>query len=239
MNSFSTQQKAEILSGRHGLDLRNQDCIELMASFPDKYFDLAIVDPPYGIGMDNQTVRTKPNRPNTYIKGGGTSQYDDTDWDSQRPDSTYFQELFRVSSHQIIWGSNYFNSMLPDGFGFIYWDKKMGDNSFSSGEIAFCSLQIKASCFSFPSMRVAGTRIHPTQKPVELYHWLLDKYAKPGMRILDTHLGSAASAIACYDRGYSLIGSEISSIYYPKLIDRVFQHIVNTPAQNDIAEFFG
>lgn len=213
------------------ITITNEDCMELMARTPDKYFDLSIVDPPYGINMDNQYVRTKPSRPNTKIKGAGKPMYKESKWDNERPTKQYFDELFRVSKEQIIWGSNYFNSMLPDGFGFIYWDKMMGDNYFSSGEIAFCSMQVKASSCQFPSMRVAGTRIHPTQKPTALYRFLLDRYAKPiqdkldrPMRIFDSHLGSGSIAIACHDYGFDLTACELDTDYFAAAMKRLHQH---------------
>ena len=206
------------------IEITNEDNMALMARYPDNYFDLAIVDPPYGIGMDNQKVRTKPNRPNTY-KRIGESQYKENNWDNTIPNEAYFSELFRVSVNQIIWGANYFTDFIPRGFGWIYWDKQMGDNQFSSGEFAFQSLQIKSSSFSEPSMRVHGTRIHPTQKPVALYKWLLDKYAKEGDKILDTHGGSCSLAIACHDYGYELTCCELDVDYYNKAVERIKNHV--------------
>lgn len=205
------------------LTITNEDNMTLMARYPDKYFELAIVDPPYGIGMDNQVVRAKPSRPNSYLRNG-EYQYKKSNWDSESPNGEYFKELFRVSKNQIIWGANYFCEFMPSGFGWIYWDKQMGDNNFSSGEFAFQSMQIKASCFSQPSMRVKGTRIHPTQKPVALYKWLLDKYAKPGDKILDTHLGSGSIAIACHDYGYDLTACELDKEYFETAMIRIKQH---------------
>lgn len=205
------------------LDIRNCDNMELMAQFPDKYFDVAIVDPPYGINMDNQKVRVKPNRPNTYLKAG-KEQYKKADWDKFAPTKKYFNELFRVSKNQIIWGSNYFCEFIPSGKGWIYWDKQMGDNNFSSGEFAYQSMQIKSSSYSTPSMRVAGTRIHPTEKPIHLYKWLLDKYAKKGDKILDTHLGSGSIAIACHDYKFDLTACELDKEYFDKAMERIKNH---------------
>ena len=195
----------------------------MMARYPDGYFDLAIVDPPYGIGMDNQKIRTKPNRPNTYLRKG-ESQYKSAKWDDFAPDETFFHELFRVCKNQIIWGANYFCQHIPNGYGWIYWDKQMGENQFSSGEFAFQSIQKKSSSVSIPSMRVENTRIHPTQKPVALYKWLLHNYAKPGDKILDTHLGSASIAIACHDYGYDLTGCELDPEYFAAAMKRVEAH---------------
>lgn len=218
------------------IELLNVDCMEYMAGLPDKAFDLAIVDPPYGIGMDNQHVRVKPNRPNSYARAG-EAQYKESSWDRAIPDASYFNELRRVSSHQIVWGANYFCQHLPSGFGWIYWDKQMGEgNGFSTGEFAFQSIQQRSNAFSEPSMRVAGTRIHPTQKPVALYRWLLENYAKPGQRILDTHGGSMSIAIACDIEGFDLTLCEIDRDYFEAGKKRLEQHqaqprMFNAPEQ--------
>jgi len=193
------------------------DCMELMAKYPDNYFDLAVVDPPYGIGMDNQKVRTKPNRPNTYLRAN-QNQYNVSNWDLKPPNKEYFTELFRVSKNQIIWGANYFCKSIPNGKGWIYWDKQMGDNNFSSGEFAYQSFQVKSSFFSFPSIRDAGFggRIHPTQKPIQLYDWIFNKYAKEGQNILDTHLGSGSSRISANKANLNFVGCEIDKEYFDK-----------------------
>lgn len=206
------------------ISVYNCDCMELLRQTPDNYYSLALVDPPYGIGMDNQIVRTKPNRPNTYLREN-KDQYKIAKWDNFPPEKHYFTELFRVSKNQIIWGANYFCEFIPSGKGWVYWDKQMGDNNFSSGEFAYQSIQVKASSFSFPSMRVKGTRIHPTQKPVALYKWLLDKYAKQGDKILDTHLGSMSIAIACADYDFEMVGCELDPDYYNAGIKRLRNHI--------------
>jgi site-specific DNA-methyltransferase (adenine-specific) len=208
------------------IQITNEDNMLLMARYPDNYFELAIVDPPYGIGMDNQKVRVKPNRPNTYLRAN-ENQYNISNWDNEIPNKEYFNELFRVSKNQIIWGANYFCKFIPNGKGWIYWDKQMGDNNFSSGEFAFQSFQIKSSSYSFPSIRDAGFggRIHPTQKPVSLYKWLLDKYAKQGDKILDTHLGSGSIAIACHDYGFDLTACELDKEYYDKAMERLNNHM--------------
>ena len=197
------------------INLHNVDCMEYMAGLPDKAFDLAIVDPPYGIGMDNQRVRVKPNRPNTYARAGDLQYRSAGAWDDSRPEPEYFNELFRVSQYQIIWGANYFCEHLPSGKGWIYWDKQMGEgNGFSTGEFAYQSIQQRSNSFSVPSMRVAGTRIHPTQKPVALYRWLLQNYAKPGDTILDTHGGSMSIALACDIEGFDLDLCELDKDYF-------------------------
>jgi site-specific DNA-methyltransferase (adenine-specific) len=197
-----------------------------MADKPDGYFDLAIVDPPYGIGMDNQKVRTKPNRPNTYLRKG-EYQYLGGGWDDEQPNAEYFKQLFRVSRNQIIWGANYFCEFLPSGFGWIFWDKQMGENQFSAGEFAFQSIQIKSAMFSHPSMRVQNTRIHPTQKPVALYDWILQNYAKEGDLILDTHVGSGSSRIAAYKGGFNFVGFEIDPEYYALQEARFREFVMN------------
>ena len=202
----------------------NIDCMEAMSQMKDNEYDLAIVDPPYGIGMDNQKVRTKPDRPNTYLRKGET-QYKNSEWDNAPPRKKYFTDLFRVSKNQIIWGANYFTQNIPNGRGWIYWDKQMGDNQFSSGEFAYQSIYIKSSFFSWPSMRVNGTRIHPTQKPVALYKWLLKNYAKEGDKILDTHLGSGSSRIAAHEMGYTFTGYEIDKDYFEAQEKRFANHI--------------
>jgi site-specific DNA-methyltransferase (adenine-specific) len=205
------------------IKLYNADCMEVMKTFKDKQFDLAIVDPPFGIGMDNQKVRTKPNRPNSYLRAG-ENQYKESKWDDSAPNQDYFKELFRISKNQIIWGANYFPQYMPSGRGWIYWDKQMGENLFSSGEFAFQSLQVKSSFFSCPSMRVAGTRIHPTQKPVQLYKWLLKNYAKEGDTILDTHFGSLSIGIACHDMKFDLTAIELDKDYYEQAKERLINH---------------
>jgi site-specific DNA-methyltransferase (adenine-specific) len=176
------------------------DCIEGMKQFPDKYFELAIVDPPYGIDINSS------GRLGHY---GGKGKK----WDSQTPDDDYFKELFRVSENQIIWGGNYFN--LPPTRCFLIWDKKQPENvSFASCEYAWTSFDASAKTFYMSPMNVLEERIHPTQKPTRLYKWILSRYAKQGDKILDTHVGSASSLIACYDMGFDYIGFEIDEDYY-------------------------
>ena len=213
------------------LNITNEDNMLLMARYPDKYFDLAIVDPPYGIGMSNSNKRTKPSRPNSYTQYSDF-RYHKTDWDNARPDKEYFEQLFRVSKQQIIWGANYFCEYLPSGYGWIFWNKLNGlDNCFSDGEFAFASKGIQSKyfeCSAFHNLRGGKDRIHPTQKPVELYKWLLDKYAKQGDKILDTHLGSGSIAIACHDYGFDLTACELDTEYYNKAIERITNHTNQT-----------
>jgi len=201
----------------------------LMARYPDNYFDLAIVDPPYGIGMDNSNKRTKPSRPNLYTDKYKDFRYHKANWDNNRPAKEYFNELFRVSKNQIIWGANYFCEFLPSGFGWIFWNKLNGlENYFSDGEFAFSSRGVQSKyfeCSTFHNLKGGKDRIHPTQKPVKLYKWLLDNYAKQGDKILETHLGSGSIAIACHDYGFELTACELDKDYYDKAIERIQNHV--------------
>jgi len=190
------------------LDIRNIDCMELMAQFEDKYFDLAIVDPPYGISMDGGKIGGN--------NLGKAKDYTKKDWDKEAPPIEYFNELIRVSKNQIIWGGNYFADLLQPTKGWIYWDKKPnGENlTFSDGELAWTSFNKPLKSFSygwigFGMLNSGERKIHPTQKPVTLYEWILQKYAKQNDLILDTHLGSGSSRIAAYKGGFNFVGFEI------------------------------
>lgn len=186
------------------LDIRNCDCMDLMREFPDKYFDLAIVDPPYGIGISSNPVR---------------QQYEKKKWDDAIPDAAYFAELERVTKNRIIWGGNYFP--LPPSRGFLAWDKKQPqDFSLAMLEYAWSSIQSPAKMFRL-SVLSERDKIHPTQKPVSLYRWILDLYATPGMKILDTHLGSGSHAIACHYAGMDLTASELDPDYYQAALARI------------------
>jgi site-specific DNA-methyltransferase (adenine-specific) len=188
----------------------NMDCLEGMKQFPDKYFELAIVDPPYGISITDSGRLGKYN-------------VNDNRWDDNIPTDDYFNELFRISENQIIWGGNYFP--LPPTRGFIIWDKKQPEGvSFASCEFAWSSFDRSAKTFYFSPMQ-DKYRFHPTQKPVALYKWLLKNYAKPGDKILDTHVGSASSLIACYDMGFDYIGFEIDKDYYEAAQERMRIHM--------------
>ena len=183
----------------------NMDCMDGMKEFPDKYFDLAIVDPPYGINASKMTM------------GRGNHQFSkDKDWDAGIPDETYFQELLRVSKNQIIWGGNYFTEYLPPSPHWIVWDKMNQNLSFAEGELAWVNHGNNLRIFKYYTVQATkdDPKIHPTQKPIRLYKWLLDKYAKPGDKILDTHVGSASSLIACEDFGFQYVGFEIDADYY-------------------------
>lgn len=200
------------------LDIRNCDNMDLMTQFPDKHFDLAIVDPPYGLPKDSSNGRGKLK--GRVFNNGGISRWD------FRPNEEYFTELMRVSKAQIIWGGNYF--ALPPSRCIICWDKVQPWENFSQIELAWTSFDYPAQIFKFDNR--TGGKIHPTQKPIELYRWIIKKYCKKGMKILDTHLGSASIAIAIHDMNeidqmkLTLTASEIDSHYYESAIKRVELH---------------
>ena len=192
------------------ITITNEDNMLLMARYPDKYFDLAIVDPPYGIDI---------NSSGTYFK----EKYDIKNWDKETPKDEYFTELQRVSKNQIIWGGNYFLDRLGNCKCFIIWDKKIAeDMSFAMCEMAWTSFKNGAKIYKITATQLE--RIHPTQKPISLYKWILDKYAKQGDKILDTHLGSGSIAIACHDYGFELTACELDKEYYDKAIQRIKNH---------------
>jgi site-specific DNA-methyltransferase (adenine-specific) len=186
--------------------------MEGMKQFPDKYFELAIVDPPYGININHNMCRRKGDKHSNYKK---------VDWDSLPPNDDYFKELFRVSKNQIVWGANYFN--LPPTKFFIVWDKPQmsADVSFSMCEYAWGSFNETSK--TIRNYMSDSNRIHPTQKPIALYKWILSRYAKHGDKILDTHVGSASSLIACYQMGFDYIGFEIDKEYFEKAQKRIEQ----------------
>lgn len=184
------------------------DCMQYMATLPDKAFDLAIVDPPYGIGISSNPVR---------------QQHEKKQWDSAIPKSSYFAELKRVSINQIIWGGNYFLDYLGASQGFLIWDKvQPHDFSLAMCELAWSSIQSPAKIWK-RSVLAEKDKIHPTQKPYQLYEWLLTNYAKPGQRILDTHGGSGSSAIACNNLGFEMVWCELDADYYAAACKRVDQ----------------
>ena len=185
----------------------NMDCMEGMKQIPDKYFDLAIVDPPYGIGISKNPVRQAHQK---------------KQWDNNVPPSEYFKELARVSKEQIIWGGNYFD--LPATRNYIVWDKRQPhDFSLAMCELAWCSIQKPIKMFSYSVLKEKN-KIHPTQKPAALYHWLLNNYAKEGDKILDTHVGSASSLIACHDLKFEYLGFELDEDYYNVATERIKKH---------------
>jgi site-specific DNA-methyltransferase (adenine-specific) len=198
------------------ITLLHTDCMEYMRGLPDKAFDLAIVDPPYGIGKDGQARTTGGN--------GGRKAHEFKGWDTTVPTLVYFNELRRVSVNQIIWGANYMTEYLPASMGWIFWDKGQRINQ-SDGELAYTSFQraLRVVEYNRVELLMEGT-IHPTQKPIVLYRWLLKNYAKPGQRILDTHMGSGSSAIACDIEGYDMVGLEIDADYIAGARKRLADH---------------
>jgi site-specific DNA-methyltransferase (adenine-specific) len=195
------------------------DCMEFMKGIPDKYYELAIVDPPYGIGRDalhqDRLKKGSGKLKNRVIQTMNTS------WDNNPPKQEYFDELFRVSKNQIIWGGNYFP--LPPSRCIIVWDKVQPWENFSQVELAWTSFDGPAQLFKFDNR--AGGKIHPTQKPVALYKWLLKKYAKPNDKIFDSHVGSGSIRIACHGMGFDFTGCEIDKDYWQAQEERYNTHI--------------
>ena len=217
------------------IEITNEDNMDLMARYPDNYFDLAIVDPPYGIGADkaqNSAAEQRIKANGKSKAGRGWKQYKDTEWDNEIPTDEYFKELFRVSKVQIIWGGNYFPFIWRYSNSFIIWNKIQRDFSLADGELAWYSETEKAMrTFDFSrggalaNNNNNGGRLHPTQKPVKLYEWILMNYTKEGDKILDTHLGSGSIAIACHNLGFELTACELDKDYYEASIKRIKNHI--------------
>lgn len=194
--------------------LYNEDCLPAMKKMPDKIFDLAIVDPPYR--DNNQPTKSMRNKINGHMNKFGC-----------KPSADFFKQLFRVSKNQIVWGANNFIEHLYSTNNFIFWYKRNPLKNYSDGELAWTSFEGVAKCIPldhFGSHTADKYRIHPTQKPVELYQILLKNYANPGDKILDTHLGSGSIAIACYDMGFDLTGYEIDKDYYDAAVHRLEVH---------------
>lgn len=192
------------------IEITNENNLDLMKRYSDKYFDLAIVDPPYGIGISKDTVRHMHKK---------------KDWDNEIPSKQYFDELFRVSKNPIIWGGNYFD--LPPSQGFYIWDKKQPENfSLAMCEYAWSSIQKPAKIWSLSVMKEQN-KIHPTQKPIELYEWIIMRNAEKDYKILDTHLGSGSIAIAIdiinkrEQLNLQFVGCELDIDYYNKAIERI------------------
>ena len=228
------------------IKIANCDCMDYMRTVPDNYFDLAIVDPPYGIGAS--TVSVKPNivkqKNGDFLKIKNTN-YQNKDWDNSIPNKEYFDELFRISKNQIIWGVNYFPECVF-GSGRIVWDKLNGESDQYGCEIAYQSFNHRTDIIRYlwhgmmqgsrvsKSVDVANIqqgnkklnekRIHPTQKPVKLYEWTLANFAKQGDRIIDTHSGSLSLGIACHDFGYELTACELDNDYYIDSKERLISH---------------
>jgi site-specific DNA-methyltransferase (adenine-specific) len=205
------------------IQIKNEDNMALMARYPDKYFNLAIVDPPYGIGAD--VTQNDLGGKKGFTKNAGTyKKYHQTNWDNVIPTDEYFAELKRVSKNQIIWGGNYFHNLHLEGV--IVWYKK-GSGNFKEGEFAKTSINtFKVFGYSRADAYIncGDVKIHPTQKPVKLYEWLLMNYAKQGDKILDTHLGSGSIAIACHNLGFELTACELDKDYYEAALKRLKQH---------------
>jgi len=211
------------------MKITNEDNMELMARYEDNHFDLAIVDPPYGIEMAKTT-----NIPNPKKGFRGNELHKEKKWDNETPEQKYFDELKRVSKNQIIWGGNYFTDKLKPTKSWIFWSKKetktQGSN-FSDGELAWTSFKKVTTLFEYGWIGIdycnndrKQKKIHPTEKPIALYEWLLDNYAKKGDKILDTHLGSGSIAIACHNRKFDLTACELDKEYYTKAMERLEQH---------------
>ncbi len=200
--------------------IHNQDCLEAMKLMKDNQFDLAIVDPPYGLNR----FKAKDGGNSKKIKSFGDKN---KNWNNIKPKKEYFTELFRISKNQIIWGANNFN--LPTSEYFIIWQKGNAlDFSFAMVEMAWTNIKKPAKLFKHLHVQNKDKRIHPTQKPVKLYEWLLMNYAKKGDKILDTHLGSGSIAIACHNLGYDLTGYELDKEYYDNAIKRIKNHQAQT-----------
>ena len=197
--------------------IMNVDCMEYMRSLPDKFFDLAIVDPPYGIGATNGTGKY----------GRLKFQQKKECWDTETPKKEYWKQLFSVSKNQIVWGGNYFG--LPPTRGFFIWDKGEGfyGRDFAECEYGWTSFDRNAKILKRDPLAKRDFhegKIHPTQKPVKLYEWILTNYAKPGQKIFDSHMGSGSSAIACNNLGFEFIGCELDEDYYNAACERIAQH---------------
>jgi site-specific DNA-methyltransferase (adenine-specific) len=192
------------------ITITNECNMELMARYPDNYFDLAIVDPPYGVNLNV----------------GRNNQDLTKDWDNGIPSEEYFKELFRVSKNYIIWGGNYFSHFIPSSRCFIYWDKPNIEHlpTMADGELALTSFNMNAKKYRTTSALYNGKKIHPTQKPVKLYEWLLMNYAKENDKILDTHLGSGSIAIACHNLKFDLTSCELDKEYYEASLKRLNTH---------------
>lgn len=218
------------------LDIRNMDCMELMAQFENKHFDIAICDPPYGIGEDGESnhSRGKLAKPKLYTP---------KDWDKEPPNADYFKEVLRVSKFVVMWGANHYIERMPkqNATCWLIWDKENGDNDFADCEMAWTNFDSAVRKFKFRwagmlqgNMKDKEQRIHPTQKPVQLYKWILKRFAKDGMKILDTHLGSGSIAIAIDSinkiekLGLTLTASEIDPEYFKDAMKRIKNETAQT-----------
>jgi site-specific DNA-methyltransferase (adenine-specific) len=217
----------------------NTDCLDAIKEYPDNYFELAIVDPPYGIGADKPSIKPEnvKQKNGSYLRVN-SNKYQHKNWDISIPENNYFHELFRVSQNQIIWGANYFGLIG----GYIVWDKLNGNSDQYGCELAYqsynnrtdivrfmwqgmfqgiyCGYDVQKAVVQQGNKKLNENRIHPTQKPVALYRWLLQNYAKPGDKILDTHLGSGSSRIAADMEGYDFTGYELDTDYFNASVKR-------------------
>ncbi len=208
------------------IELLNIDCMDYMKDLPDKSIDLAIVDVNYGIQQDGRNNHSRG------VLAKSKDYRNNSRYDNGSPDISYFNELFRVSKEQIVFGANHFISKLPfDSSCWIVWDKQNGDNDFADCELAYTSFDTSVRIFRFRwqgmlqgDMKNKQERIHPNQKPIQLYKWLLKNYAKEGDKILDTHLGSGSSAIAAYDMGFDFVGCELDKDYFDAMMKRFNNH---------------
>ena len=200
------------------IKITNEDNMELMKRYEDNHFNLAIVDPPYGIGANKEKEHN------------GWKSYGVKEWDNEIPKKEYFDELKRVSKNQIVWGGNYMTEFLPPKMCWLLWDKGQRDFSLADGELAWTSFDKAMRIFEMPratAMKDAkdnGGKIHATQKPVKLYEWILQNYAKDGDKILDTHLGSGSIALACHNRKFDLVGCELDKDYFEAAAKRLKKH---------------
>ena len=206
------------------IKLYNSDCMEVIKTFKDKQFNLAIVDPPYGIGIAEKLA-------NGWVSKAGGTKFKAKGWDKYTPTQEYWDELFRVSKNQIVWGGNYFMSKIQrDSPCWIFWDKNNGDSLFADGEMAWTSFDspvrlAKIHWWGSAAKHETGqNKIHPTQKPIKLYDWILMKYAKEGDTILDTHSGSLSIGIACHDLKFDLTAVELDKDYYEQAKQRLINH---------------
>jgi len=208
------------------MNITNECNMELMSRYEDNYFDLAIVDPPYGIGESSNNNKSRS-------KLGKSKDYGNKKWDDNAPNKEYFTELKRISKNVIIWGANHFIENIPNANSscWIVWNKENGKNDFADCELAYCSFKSAVRKIDLRwhgmlqhDMKNKEIRIHPTQKPVKLYEWLLMNYAKEGDKILDTHLGSGSIAIACHNLKYDLTACELDKEYYEAAMKRITKH---------------
>jgi len=212
----------------------NIDCMAFMKTIPDNFYELAVVDPPYGIGYDGQSRTTeiknsKKKAPLTY------KEHEHKGWDTHIPEKSFFDELLRVSKNQIVCGGNYFANMLPNSRGWVYWDKKItnaNNKNFSDGELIWTSYNKRLIKFTYDWIGFGylnnpqhEKKIHPTHKPTQLYKWILTNYAKDGFKIFDSHGGSFSSACACLDMGFDIDICEIDKEYFDNAVNRLKNNV--------------